>query len=144
MDPVVPPRDTRRLVAVVIALVAVLTVGAAVLIVQLWPSGPAAVDAADVRTWPPLRALSIDLEASLRSTEDGSETTIGFINETGEPVTISWLGHEGERAAYATVEAGETYQQSTFGGHFWVASRADGTALAVFQATAEPGRAVIR
>ncbi|SDS46077.1 von Hippel-Lindau disease tumour suppressor protein [Actinoplanes derwentensis] len=162
-----PEGGNRRLALVVIALAAVLGIGGVVLLVQLWPSGaatpsaaaiPAAaspapeaspapsasVDPDDVGTWPDLRALPADLGSSLRSVEDGADTRIGFVNDGDETVTLSWIDDEGEQSPYASVEPGQTYVQKTFAGHFWVASGPDETVIAVFQATDQPGRALLR
>ncbi|GAA1594253.1 hypothetical protein GCM10009828_019210 [Actinoplanes couchii] len=158
-----PGPGNRRLIVVVLALAAVLGAGGVVMLVQLWPSstplpaagaatttasasaGPAAsADPGDPATWPELNALPAALIASLRSVEDGADTRIVFVNERADAVVLSWVDENGKLSPYATVEAGQAYEQKTFAGHFWSAAGADGTVIAVFQATAQPGRVLLR
>ncbi|WP_221329609.1 hypothetical protein [Actinoplanes sp. L3-i22] len=139
------PRKPRKLIGLVAALGAVLCAGAVVLLVQLWPSGgatPAPTPAATA--WAELPALPGTAEQTLRATDGGPQTRVEFVNETAQNVTIAWLGYDGERSVYATLAAGEKYTQDTFVGHVWIAAGPGGDALAVFQPTAQPARAVIR
>ncbi|GAA2552189.1 hypothetical protein GCM10010435_23070 [Winogradskya consettensis] len=107
------------------------------------PSGSPGND--DVASWPELRALPGSAEPSLRFAKDGPETQVAFVNTTAGTVSISWLDTDGKRVEYATLKPGDTYTQQTYVGHFWVAARTDdGTAIAVFQPTTQPCRAIIR
>jgi dipeptidyl aminopeptidase/acylaminoacyl peptidase len=77
------------------------------------------------------------------STRTGSETSITFVNRTKADVDIFWLDADGERKPYGTVRAGQEHQQHTFAGHVWLASDRQGKVLAVFEATEEPGTALV-
>ncbi|HWS37650.1 MAG TPA: hypothetical protein VN408_33595 [Actinoplanes sp.] len=146
LPPDPPERGNRRLILVVLALAAVLGAGGVVLMVQLWPSapvasaGPSAPQSADPSV---LTALPAGVSASVRSVEDGVDTTITFVNNGTGTVTLSWVDDKGERSPYATVDPGATYEQKTYAGHFWVAAGPDGTVLAVFQATDRPAKALL-
>lgn len=62
----------------------------------------------------------------LRSVEWSTPTRITFINNTSEPFRTYWLDYEGLRKFYAEVPAGQSYVQSTYVTHPWVATtRAD-------------------
>ncbi|GIE25122.1 VHL beta domain-containing protein [Winogradskya humida] len=112
------------------------------------PSGTGSSDSSasdDVASWPELRALPGSAEASLRFAKDGPETKVAFVNTTAGTVSISWLDTDGKRVEYATLKPGDTYTQKTYVGHFWVAARTDNAeAIAVFQPTTHPCRAIIR
>ncbi|AGZ41765.1 hypothetical protein AFR_17435 [Actinoplanes friuliensis DSM 7358] len=102
------------------------------------PAGP------DIGAWPELTALPGSAEAGLRSAGNGQATQVAFFNTRAEPVTVSWLGPDGKRVQYQVLGPGEAYTQQTYLGHPWVASTADGKAVAVFEPGLNPSRAVIR
>lgn len=147
----------RRLAAVIIGLTTLLCVGAVLLIVQLWPDGtPAATPAAgaaspvpsivegDVTTWPELTAQPGSAGSAVEIPDDGAATRIAFVNSSDAPVIVSWLDYDGKQTPYATVQPGETYTQDTYAGHAWLTTRADGSVIALYRPTDQPGRAVIR
>ncbi|GIE77215.1 hypothetical protein Aph02nite_31650 [Actinoplanes philippinensis] len=137
-------RRQRGLLRIVIGLAVVLCLGAAVVAGQLWPAEEtAAKPDASAAAWPDLPALPGSAETGLRAADGGPATQIRFVNTTGGKVVIAWLGYDGKRSDYATLDPGQTYEQQTFVGHVWVAATVDGEAIAVFQPTAQPGRAVI-
>jgi hypothetical protein len=59
-------------------------------------------------------------EKSLKSSESIIKKLITFRNETNAPVKTYWLDFEGNRKLYATVQAGEEYDQITYATHPWV------------------------
>ena len=73
----------------------------------------------------------------------GPETSITFVNRTKTEVDVFWLDNEGERKPYGSVQAGQERQQHTFAGHVWLVVDRQGKVLAAFEATEEPGTAVI-
>ena len=77
------------------------------------------------------------------SRRTGPETTITFINRSKADADIFWLDADGERKPYGTVQAGKERQQHTFAGHVWLVTDRQGKVLAAFEATEEPGTAVI-
>ena len=109
------------------------------------PAPGAELDAPEaVPGWPDLPALPAGAEKDARNATDGGSTWIRFANSTGEAVTVMWLDYGHVRVRYRTLAARQAYDQPTYAGHVWVVTRADGTAIAVFEAAAEPARAVIR
>jgi hypothetical protein len=70
-------------------------------------------------------------------------TSITFVNERTDAVTLEWLDFEGNRKRYAVVQPSATSVQETFAGHVWIATDRKGVVGAVV-ATEEPGRAEIR
>jgi dipeptidyl aminopeptidase/acylaminoacyl peptidase len=77
------------------------------------------------------------------STRTGEETSLTFVNQTQAPVRLFWLDEEGRRQPYATLAVGERHRQHTFAGHVWLAADAAGRTLAVFEADAAGGDALI-
>jgi dipeptidyl aminopeptidase/acylaminoacyl peptidase len=94
---------------------------------------------ADERPAPTLPAL----RSPHPSQGKGGETNIQFTNKTAAPVELQWVDLEGKRKAYGTLGPGETRAQHTFAGHVWAAVSKDGKVLAAFEATEEPGLALI-
>lgn len=56
----------------------------------------------------------------------GSRVRITFINESAVPVTLGWISSSGSQKDYATIKPGAQQQQSTFAGHTWIATDAEG------------------
>jgi dipeptidyl-peptidase 4 len=88
--------------------------------------------------------------ASLRSSDrprptrrTGEETAITFVNQTKDDVVTYWMAEDGERRRYATIKAGDRFEQHTFAGHNWLVTDAKGETLAVFEAAEGGGEAVI-
>ena len=71
------------------------------------------------------------------------QTHITFVNKTDGDVACWWISPSGARKKYATLRPGERFEQHTFAGHVWVAETPDGKRLAVFEAKAGGGEAVI-
>jgi dipeptidyl aminopeptidase/acylaminoacyl peptidase len=72
----------------------------------------------------------------------GEETSITFVNRTGDDVVTYWMTEDGERQRYATIKAGEQFQQHTFAGHVWLVTDSKGATLGVFEAVEGGGEAV--
>lgn len=77
------------------------------------------------------------------SARAGAETEITFDNRLARPVEIFWLDDRGRRQSYGAAEPNTRKEQHTFGGHVWLVADAGGETLAVFEATDQPGVAVI-
>ena len=69
-------------------------------------------------------------------------TTIQFVNNSNQPVSIYWIDYSGKRVLYAVLQPGQSYVQDTWLSHPWVATNAAGGCLDVF--TVSPGRSVGR
>ncbi|WIM93091.1 hypothetical protein ACTOB_005057 [Actinoplanes oblitus] len=150
-QPPPPPPDRKRTGLIVAASVlgALLAAGGALVVLRAAPAdpappaaaapvGPAAAGTAE------LAAVPAGDEWRLKSAENGATTSIHFSNETAGPVKILWLGYDRERVFYTELAPGQGYDQQTYAGHVWVVTRADGTTIAAFQATAAPARATVR
>ncbi len=83
------------------------------------------------------------LERPRRSRRTGEETQVRFVNRTATEVQLSWIDTAGQRRHYATIAPGQQHEQHTFAGHVWIVTDAADAALGIFQATAEPGEAVV-
>jgi dipeptidyl-peptidase-4 len=73
----------------------------------------------------------------------GPETTITFVNQTGNEIRLFWIDTEGNRQSYGSVRPGERREQHTFAGHVWLVTDPDGRILGVFEATENPGTAIV-
>jgi len=93
---------------------------------------------------PELAALPAGAESQPREATNGTATSIRFVNSTAEQVTVNWLDYRQKRVRYTDLAPGQGYEQQTYSGHVWVVTRSDGTTIAVYEATAEASRAVIR
>jgi dipeptidyl aminopeptidase/acylaminoacyl peptidase len=71
------------------------------------------------------------------------ETSITFVNNTGESVKMFWIDTTGNRHPYDRLAPGGRGTQHTFAGHAWVAVGHDGRDLAIFTADERPSVAVI-
>ena len=63
------------------------------------------------------------------SRRTGEETSVTFVNQTRNDAVTWWIDEQGERHRYATVRAGDQFQQHTFAGHVWLATDAQGKTL---------------
>jgi dipeptidyl-peptidase 4 len=73
----------------------------------------------------------------------GPGTEITFVNRLPMPVNLFWIDPNGNRVAYGTLAPGERRTQHTFVGHVWLAAGRIGFPIAVFEAEAKSGLAVI-
>jgi dipeptidyl-peptidase-4 len=78
-----------------------------------------------------------------RSRTTGEETSLTFVNRSREDVELYWIDTEGQRKGYGRIRPGQERPQHTFAGHVWMLTDRLGTALATFEATEAPGRAVL-
>ncbi|MEU4622043.1 hypothetical protein AB0G04_18970 [Actinoplanes sp. NPDC023801] len=74
----------------------------------------------------------------------GALTSIYFVNDSPEKVTVNWISDDQERIRYTELEPGNGYHQQTYVGHAWVIAGPDGKAKAVYVATEAPGLVEIR
>ncbi|GAA4974800.1 hypothetical protein [Actinoplanes utahensis] len=169
-QPPVPPRGTRSRSGLVVAAVVLgvtLLGGLVAISAQLRtreetppPSVPAVVPQDTTATaaatatataapppaaaLPELTALPPSAETEDREVTYGDVTSIRFVNVSAEPVTVLWLDYQKQRVRYMDLTPGQSYDQTTYAGHLWVVTHADGAAVALYQATAEAAQAVIR
>ena len=73
----------------------------------------------------------------------GPQTEITFVNELPAPVNLFWIDPDGKRVAYGSLAPGEHKIQHTFAGHVWLVTGRTGFVLAVFEAAAKSGVAII-
>ena len=77
------------------------------------------------------------------SRQTGAETFITFVNQLDVPVRLFWIDTEGKRQDYGRVETGARRRQHTFTGHVWLVTDPNEETLAVYQAVAAGGHALI-
>lgn len=73
----------------------------------------------------------------------GPATKIRFVNQLKAAVDLFWLDANGQRQPYGTLPAGASRTQNTYAGHNWLVTDPAGDIVAVFQAEARVGLAVI-
>ncbi|MGI6346288.1 MAG: DPP IV N-terminal domain-containing protein [Limisphaerales bacterium] len=69
-----------------------------------------------------------------RSRSLGDSLFLTFINESGQPLTLTWINGEGGEQVYATLRPGAEHQQHTYAGHVWKVSDPEGRTLAILEA----------
>lgn len=88
---------------------------------------------ADAATFDGLRAFSpLDVRESEGA---GPQTDISFVNQSGVMLRIFWLDEGGQKRPYKDLNPNETWSISTYQGHFWIVTTADGKDLAVYKPT---------
>jgi hypothetical protein len=93
--------------------------------------------------WEKLVARSPDEERKLKSLSSAEPTVVAFDNRTSSDLTLFWLDFQGKRKPYGKIRAGEQMSENTFATHPWFLARPDGTAVAIFVATKNHGRAIV-
>lgn len=73
-----------------------------------------------------------------RSETTGPDTAILFRNERDTPIHLDWIGFDGSRRRYHTLQPGEAAWQHTFPGHAWVIIDAGARDLGAVVATTDP------
>ncbi len=73
----------------------------------------------------------------------GPETSIHFENRLAQEVNLFWIDPDGNRQPYGSLKPGGTRDQHTYAGHIWMATAQNGDVLAVFEAEARRGNAII-
>ncbi|HET6249535.1 MAG TPA: DPP IV N-terminal domain-containing protein [Tepidisphaeraceae bacterium] len=71
------------------------------------------------------------------------DTSIIFENHTAGVVQCWWIDPQGQRVEYAKIKPGGHWEQSTYVGHVWQVTDANGKNLGVFEAVADAGTAII-
>ncbi len=89
-----------------------------------------------------LPALRATAEAG-RSPVTRGETRILFVNQTEQEVRIYWLGYDGRRRPYGTLQPGTHGERATLVRHIWLITNDQGKELARFRAATKPGRALV-
>jgi dipeptidyl aminopeptidase/acylaminoacyl peptidase len=83
------------------------------------------------------------LEQPRPSRADGAKTTLRFVNRTAGQIKLVWLDTNGERTAMGAVDADHEQQMETYTGHVWIVTDRNSRPLGVFEATEQPGVAVV-
>ena len=78
-----------------------------------------------------------------RSSGQGEDTYLRFVNQLDESVDIFWVAGDGSRRKYADLAPGKSHDQHTFGGHVWLVMNKKNKPVAVFRATNQNRDAVI-
>lgn len=99
----------------------------------------------DTNQLAPVKVVGLNMATEPRPTRrNGPESQLTFDNQRHEAVQIFWLDDQGNRQSYGEVAARSRKEQHTFGGHVWLVADARGEIIAVFEATDDPGVAVVR
>ena len=81
----------------------------------------------------PVSGPGCNTEGSARSAGGGQPVQITFRNSTAGAVKIYWLDYTGKRQQYGTLSPGQSYTQSTYAGHPWLAADATDKCIELFQ-----------
>jgi hypothetical protein len=71
-------------------------------------------------------------EENLASMNSNVETSINWINVSGEVRKTFWLNYQGMRAPYAVLQPDDQFEQGTFTTHPWLVTDADNNCLQIF------------
>jgi hypothetical protein len=94
--------------------------------------------------WEKLVPRSPNEEHKLKALASTEPTVVSFDNRTSSDLSLFWLDFQGKRKPYGKIPAGDRMgTQRTFATHPWLLARPDGTAVAIFVATKNHGRAIV-
>jgi len=77
---------------------------------------------------------SCSREGSSRSAQTTQAAKLTLINQTQETLTGYWLDFEGKRQKWFDLATGQALELSTFVGHLWLVTKANGQCLAIYSA----------
>ncbi len=73
----------------------------------------------------------------------GQPTVISFINRLKVPLSLFWIDNGGQAQSYGAIKANETVRRSTYSGHVWRLSDAQGRVVGIYRATDDEAQAII-
>lgn len=85
-----------------------------------------------------------ELKEQAASPESASAVKLRVDNESGQRITVSWIGFDGLRREYGLTDPTRRFDQNTFEGHVWVITGEDGRDLGWFETPAEDCRVVVK
>ncbi|MCG8601419.1 MAG: hypothetical protein MI807_14845 [Verrucomicrobiales bacterium] len=85
-----------------------------------------------------------ELKEQAASPESASAVKLRVDNESGQRITVSWIGFDGLRREYGLTDPTRRFDQNTFEGHLWVITGEDGRDLGWFETPAEDCRVVVK
>ena len=85
-----------------------------------------------------------ELARKAKTVGGGESIKLRFENKTEKRLSILWIGHDGKRRLYASIDPGRRHELQTYGGHLWVIVDEDGSDHCWFQAPDEDGLALIK
>ena len=74
----------------------------------------------------------------LKSIDSKVETSIKFVNRSGQTIKVYWLDYDGNRKLYKTLLARQLYDQETFLTHPWLITDENDKAWHIYFADAQP------
>ncbi len=72
------------------------------------------------------REVSCSVERSLKSENTNASISLTIVNRSGGYRNIMWIDHSGNAVSYNGLNDGESYVQSTYVGHPWMATNGPG------------------
>lgn len=80
----------------------------------------------------PAREVGCSVERSLKSENSNASISLTIVNRSGAYRTIMWIDHTGNAVSYNGLNDGESYTQSTYVGHPWMATNGPGDCERIF------------
>lgn len=84
-----------------------------------------------------------DLERESTPPETGKSISLRFENRSNSTVTTYWIGFDGLRRKYATIDPSRKSEQRTYGGHLWVVADESGRDIGWLAAPETDSRCII-
>ena len=82
-------------------------------------------------------------KADAPRSQNGLNTTVFFVNKSGQPVKLYWVSYGGPLKLYHTLKPGEKKQQNSYSKNTWLVADMNDKVLGYFIIGVEVSRAVI-
>ncbi len=84
-----------------------------------------------------------ELPGRAKTVGGGRSINLRIENQTPERISYFWIGFDGKRRHYGTIDPGRRSSQQTYGGHLWVITDENGSDHLWFAAPEEDGVALV-
>lgn len=78
------------------------------------------------------REVGCSVERNLKSENSNTSISLTIVNRSGAYRNIMWIDHNGNAVSYNGLNNGESYTQSTYVGHPWMATNGPGDCKRIF------------
>jgi hypothetical protein len=82
-------------------------------------------------------AESLPCSSGTRGADAEKPVKVGFKNESSSRLDLAWVNYDGKLVFYRTLQPGQSYEQSTFETHPWVALNSSGKIQDLIKPTKE-------